>query len=291
MSEEKEIWKPIPDEEFEDLYEISNLGNYRNKLTLQILKPYKAGKYLMASLSKPGRKMQRYLIHRLVACAFVEDPENNADNDVVNHVDGDKMNNKAENLEWINASKNAKHSREILNQRKTTKKVIRIDNDGNEVIYEGIAIAARENNLRRQYITECARGKRESIGGFKWKYSNQAHNFHAVDLSSMEEIDGFEGYYIDREGKIYGVSKSQFLTYNMSDGYPKVMLYKNRKPSSFYVHVLVAKTFIPNPENKPVVNHIDHNKINCNVDNLEWVTHSENSNKYYEMKRNSSILN
>ena len=59
-------------------------------------------------------------------------------------------------------------------------------------------------------------------------------------------------------------------------GYLRVLLYKNGKTKSYYVHVLVAKAFIPNPENKTQVNHIDGNKFNNNVENLEWVTPSEN---------------
>lgn len=296
MSEEQEIWRPLPVEEYKNLYDISNLGNWRNSKTKQVLKPSKAGKYLVLHVSKPGYKLQKYMVHRCVACAFVEDPDNDPDKDIVNHINGNKMDNRASNLDWCTASQNSVHAREVLKQRKTTKKIIRIDSEGNEIEYEGIAIAAKKNNIRRQYITECARGKREQILGFKWRYSNDLHNSHSVDLSTMKHLNdykdfsGFVGYYINKEGQIYGTNKSQFLTHNMSDGYPKVMLYKKGKPYSYYVHVLVAKIFIPNPDNKKVVDHIDNIKTNCHIDNLRWVTHSENSNYYYEMKRNLSVL-
>jgi hypothetical protein len=61
-----------------------------------------------------------------------------------------------------------------------------------------------------------------------------------------------------------------------SSGYLKVELYKNHSSKVFYVHRLVALSFISNPENKPQVNHIDGNKTNNKCDNLEWVTISEN---------------
>jgi hypothetical protein len=51
---------------------------------------------------------------------------------------------------------------------------------------------------------------------------------------------------------------------------------KNRKKKNMYIHRLVAEAFIDNPENKKFVNHIDYDKANNNIDNLEWVTHSEN---------------
>lgn len=60
-------------------------------------------------------------------------------------------------------------------------------------------------------------------------------------------------------------------------GYIKVNLYKNNKSKQFSVNVLVAKAFIPNPENKPQTNHIDGDKANNKVTNLEWCTASENA--------------
>lgn len=61
-----------------------------------------------------------------------------------------------------------------------------------------------------------------------------------------------------------------------SDNYKCVQLSKNGKPKDFFVHRLVALAFIPNPENKPQVNHIDCDPSNNHVNNLEWVTQSEN---------------
>jgi hypothetical protein len=60
-------------------------------------------------------------------------------------------------------------------------------------------------------------------------------------------------------------------------GYVGVVLCKESKYKSFRIHRLIAIAFIPNPDNKPCVNHLDGNKLNNNIDNLEWCTHSENN--------------
>lgn len=67
-----------------------------------------------------------------------------------------------------------------------------------------------------------------------------------------------------------------------SSGYKIIKLTKDKKESHLYVHKLVAQAFIPNPENKPQVNHINGNKINNCVNNLEWVTAKENIEKAIE---------
>ena len=112
-----------------------------------------------------------------------------------------------------------------------------------------------------------------------------------------KDIEGYEGLYqVSTCGNIkslaksrkngngrYYIQKEKLLKQSFTTtGYKKVELYKDGKRKSFKVHRLVAIAFIPNPDNKPEVNHIDGNKINNNIDNLEWVTSSENSIHAYE---------
>lgn len=66
-------------------------------------------------------------------------------------------------------------------------------------------------------------------------------------------------------------------TMNKQVQYKQVSLWKENKGTSCYVHRLVAEAFIPNPESKPEVNHIDGNRQNNHISNLEWVTSGENS--------------
>lgn len=102
--------------------------------------------------------------------------------------------------------------------------------------------------------------------------------------AAATEIKGFEGSYsVTKNGVVYSLPRkhSPKLTVmnpvdNMKAGYLRVKLCRNGDDDLYYIHRLVAETYIPNPENKPMVNHIDGNKTNNRVENLEWVTRIEN---------------
>lgn len=94
----------------------------------------------------------------------------------------------------------------------------------------------------------------------------------------VRDIAGYEGKYtVDIFGNVKN-SKGEVLKKRENEfGYYDIGLYKNNKQSRYKVHRLVAKAFIPNPQNKEQVNHIDGNKHNNCVWNLEWVTAKENT--------------
>lgn len=83
------------------------------------------------------------------------------------------------------------------------------------------------------------------------------------------------------------------------NGYAMIILHKNKQLTPIKIHRLVALLFVPNPENKPMVNHKDGNKMNSYYKNLEWVTRSENERHawatglktYNENQRQASIRN
>ena len=89
-------------------------------------------------------------------------------------------------------------------------------------------------------------------------------------------------YFIFTDGSIFNATTNHELKqYKDKDGYPTVCLSNKGKHWTIHVHRLVALTFIPNPLNKPEVNHIDGNKSNNDISNLEWVTGSENVRHAY----------
>lgn len=108
-----------------------------------------------------------------------------------------------------------------------------------------------------------------------------------------KDIEGYEGMFrVSSYGKIYSIprpsTKGGIRKINIDKGYMYVNLRKDgKKGSNKFIHRLVAKHFIPNPENKTQVNHIDGNKLNNMVDNLEWNTPQENINHYISTSNKS----
>jgi len=95
------------------------------------------------------------------------------------------------------------------------------------------------------------------------------------EVSNMGRIKSYK-----RKGQPYNRIRKPMM---LSNGYRNIDLSKNNHRSLHKISRIVAEIFIPNPENKPCVNHIDGDKLNDNVDNLEWCTYSENQKHAYKL--------
>lgn len=98
-----------------------------------------------------------------------------------------------------------------------------------------------------------------------------------------KDINGYEGLYkVSNLGRIRSYRRRKPLSpIEDRNGYYKINLTKDKEMKTYRIHRLVASCFIDNIDNKPEVNHIDGNKKNNNIDNLEWVTRSENESHSY----------
>lgn len=97
----------------------------------------------------------------------------------------------------------------------------------------------------------------------------------------MKDIKGYEGLYaVTEDGKIYSYRSKKFLKQKIDRyGYLIVNLSKNKKAKSCKVHRLVANAYIPNPNNYDTVDHIDSDKTNNRVENLQWLDNASNNSK------------
>lgn len=186
---EKEIWKSIAGHY--GRYEVSNFGRVKSierkqadrigrvqTINEHILKPQKfKGGYMLVHLST-GKSMKWELVHRLVAEAFVPNPEKLPQ---VNHKDENKENNTAENLEWVTTKDNANYgtrneriSKSKTNNPKNSKQVIQLDSYGREIAkFPSTQEAMRKTGVFSTSISACCNGhpKHRTAGGYTWRYA------------------------------------------------------------------------------------------------------------------------
>jgi hypothetical protein len=110
-------------------------------------------------------------------------------------------------------------------------------------------------------------------------------------IEIWKEIEDYPNYMVSNEGRVKNIKTNKLLKPRFNDrGYISVVLYNNGSNHTFRINRLVAMAFIPNPENKPEIDHIDTNPLNNMVENLRWVTHKENMNNpltRFKLKNNN----
>ena len=171
----EEIWKDIKG--YEGFYQVSSCGNVRSLnwantgVTKNMyLKHHNKG-YLQVELAFVKRK-KMYMVHRLVAEAFVDNPHNYP---IVNHKDENPQNNNASNLEWCthlynvrySASRHPKRAKPIKRERL----IEQISKDGEIVrIWDNLVSIRHENGWNDWSIEECCKGHRKRAYGYYWRY-------------------------------------------------------------------------------------------------------------------------
>jgi hypothetical protein len=199
----KEDWRPVIG--FEAEYLISNHGRVWSNHSHKVLKNKCTQGYHYVSLCSGGFRQERR-IHRLVAEAFIPNPYGKT---TVNHINENKSDNRVENLEWATTQEQNVHgtrtSRAMANtdwearsaktdyeeiarkhdyytmNRDQMKPVLQFDGHGIFIArHDGVSAAARAVNRKPCHICECAKGRRKTSAGYKWKYEQADDAYVAV---------------------------------------------------------------------------------------------------------------
>ena len=274
-----EIWKDIRG--YEKQYQISNWGRVRSipRIVNNIILK---GEMIKSHINTNGYyqvtlKGEKHAIHRLVAIAFCN---GYAKGLVVNHKDENKKNNRAENLEWVTSDYNKFYGTAMLRAKTKIRKQ-----------------AKEKNELKEE--------KR------KLKFTEHQHELSIVlDDEVWADITGFEGLYqISSYGRVKSLSRHHpnvqggyYLTKEKilcprkhTNGYLNVQLCKDGIKRNHYIHRLVANAFLRNdhPQEYIDVNHINEEKTDNRVSNLEWCSRVYNcmyGTKIERTKQNSPSM-
>lgn len=181
MNKMMEIWKPI--DGYDGNYEVSNYGNIRRGDHIKSLSVWNA--YKVVTLYKDGKPKTMY-VHRIVAKAFLPNP---LKKQFVNHIDCNKLNNHADNLEWCTRQENEIHAwahglKERIRETSKANAIIAREHVNNKIsvtqfalngdfirVWDSATDAMRETGIDGSAITKCCRGKMDKTGGFRWAYT------------------------------------------------------------------------------------------------------------------------
>lgn len=161
---ENEVWKEYGN------YLVSSLGRIRNKKRNNLLKPSITCGYYKVRLSCEGIATD-WMVHKLVYALFNNDFDFGDKNIIIDHIDGDKLNNNIDNLRKITLSKNANAAYYEQKTNSSAKKVRQLTLDGEFIKdFASIAMASRELGLDGSTISKVCRGINKTHGGFIFKY-------------------------------------------------------------------------------------------------------------------------
>ena len=165
-------------------YSVSNDGLSRNDKTGRILKQTTNNKgYSVVHLSNDGT-VTAHLTHRLVAEAFIDNPDNKP---YVDHIDTNRQNNCVDNLRWCTPSENNQNpASKTRMKRGKIKAVVGVNIETNEIVSYPSANAAKVDGFNKNYIYDCCKGKKEYYKGYRWYYEE---NYAIHKEATKAEID------------------------------------------------------------------------------------------------------
>jgi len=309
IKEDGEILKDVPIEAYKDYYYISNLGRCISKQTGKSIGSKNSSGYMTVQLCN-NCVHEHYYIHRLVFMAF---GGNHPEGNVVDHISGDKLNNKLTNLRSVTQSENIKNAHVTNpNMSKRYQNIIQmVDLDGNLHEFNNTEEAATFIGYTTSSVRKYLKKKQKHSKGYIFKFKDD--NVDKINRSKLSQnIDGFvpigqisnidfSNYVINEEGEVVNTKNnknSKMTNIESTGGYIYINLWGTRmnekgeaikndkgkimtKHKQFKLHRLIAKYFLKDGETHYnskdlVVNHKNGNRRDNSVGNLEWVTQKQN---------------
>lgn len=286
-----EEYKSVNVDDYKNNYFISNFGKIISKTTNKEIKQHGSCGYIKVHLhSEKVNKI--FTVHYLVYVTF---HNKDTSDKVIDHIDGNKHNNNSENLRLVTQSDNIKNAYKN-NTKMYKQKNIKAFKDDVFVKEFSSTKDAKDfiNHKNTSGINNVLNGKIKTAGGYTWKYTdeevaeNKKQKYIKISdqYKSIEIIEGedYSKYSINKNGIIVNTNSNnrKIKDFLQPDGYKRVYLYdeKNIK-KGFLLHRLIAKFFLPDgniyySNNDYVVNHINKDKSNNSIENLEWTTIKNN---------------
>nr|QBK88370.1 MAG: HNH endonuclease [Mimivirus LCMiAC01] len=279
---EGEVWINIKDHAGK--YKISNMGRVQNVVMKYIMKPEICNGYYRIALINKNNKRNHHLVHRLVAQHFISNSQNKK---IVDHIDNNKLNNKFDNLRWVSQSENS------LSYQRNYRKynpILQYDMDGKFIKkWKNIKEIVETTGYYRDPLSICLHGRKKYYKKCMWIYENPIATPQEIKLEKdevfknigiIDECD-FSRYEVSNYGKVNSLYLDRCLKVATNgSGYYNITIKdkKTKKIKGMLIHRLVASVFVlGKSENNDIVNHIDEDKTNNHVSNLEWVSNLYNT--------------